>query len=391
MGATIIPIIISSDKTQLTLFRNKTAYPVYLTIGNIPKEIRRKPSWRAQILLAYLPTTRLQHVTSPTSRRRALANLFHACITRILAPLKEAGIHGINMASGDGKVRTCHPLFATFVGDYPEQILVTCLKNGECPTCPISQEDLGSGEVKEPRDLAKILEALDAADSHPTDFAQACLAAGIKPVYHPFWEDLPYTNIYQSITPDILHQLYQGLIKHLISWLTSPLVFGANEINARCQRLPPNHNIRLFSKGIITLTRVSGQEHRDICRILLGLVTDLRLPGGVSTVPLIRTVRAMLDFLYLAQYQVHSTRTLDQLDDALARFHADKDIFITLGVRAHFKLPKLHNAGHYRYLIELFGTLDNYNTQATERLHIDFAKDAYAATNHKDEFLQMTL
>lgn len=45
-GATIIPIIISSDKTQLTVFGNKTAYPVYMTIGNIPKEIRRKPSRR---------------------------------------------------------------------------------------------------------------------------------------------------------------------------------------------------------------------------------------------------------------------------------------------------------------------------------------------------------
>ncbi|KII87233.1 hypothetical protein PLICRDRAFT_30651 [Plicaturopsis crispa FD-325 SS-3] len=43
-GATIIPVIISSDKTQVTMFRNKAAYPVYLTIGNIPKEIRRKPS-----------------------------------------------------------------------------------------------------------------------------------------------------------------------------------------------------------------------------------------------------------------------------------------------------------------------------------------------------------
>ena len=57
-GATIVPILISSDKTQLTLFRNKSAYPLYLTIGNIPKEIRRKPSFRAYVLLAYLPTTR---------------------------------------------------------------------------------------------------------------------------------------------------------------------------------------------------------------------------------------------------------------------------------------------------------------------------------------------
>ncbi|KAG1837532.1 hypothetical protein C8R48DRAFT_622793, partial [Suillus tomentosus] len=39
-GATIILIIISSDKTQVTMFHNKTAYLVYLTIGNIPKDIR---------------------------------------------------------------------------------------------------------------------------------------------------------------------------------------------------------------------------------------------------------------------------------------------------------------------------------------------------------------
>jgi phage gp29-like protein len=33
--------------------------------------------------------------------------------------------------------------------------------------------------------------------------------------------------------------------------------------------------------------------------------------------------------------------------------------------------------------------MDNFNTEYMERLHIEFAKDAYAATNHKDEFVQM--
>ncbi|KZT20199.1 hypothetical protein NEOLEDRAFT_1151496 [Neolentinus lepideus HHB14362 ss-1] len=39
-GTTIIPVLISSDKTQVTLFGNKTAYPIYMTISNLPKEIR---------------------------------------------------------------------------------------------------------------------------------------------------------------------------------------------------------------------------------------------------------------------------------------------------------------------------------------------------------------
>ncbi|THU75135.1 hypothetical protein K435DRAFT_707611, partial [Dendrothele bispora CBS 962.96] len=68
-----------------------------------------------------------------------------------------------------------------------------------------------------------------------------------------------------------------------------------------------------------------------------------------------------------------------------------KQIFVDLGAREHFNLPKLHSLAHYSRAIQLYGTTDNYNTEITERLHIDFTKDAYHATNHKDEYAQMTL
>ncbi|KAG2130637.1 uncharacterized protein EDB93DRAFT_1108366 [Suillus bovinus] len=41
-------------------------------------------------------------------------------------------------------------------------------------------------------------------------------------------------------------------------------------------------------------------------------------------------------------------------------------------------------------MIQLYGTMDNYNSEYTEHLHIDLVKDAYRTTNHKDEFMQMT-
>ncbi len=106
-NATIVPIIISSDKTQLTTFRNKTAYPVYLTLGNLPKNIRRKPSRQGLILLGYLPTTKLDHVTNKSSRRRSLANLFHRCMKYMLSPLEHAGREGVILVSGDGAARLC--------------------------------------------------------------------------------------------------------------------------------------------------------------------------------------------------------------------------------------------------------------------------------------------
>ena len=39
----VAPVILASDKTHLTQFRgDKTAWPVYLTIGNIAKAKRRE-------------------------------------------------------------------------------------------------------------------------------------------------------------------------------------------------------------------------------------------------------------------------------------------------------------------------------------------------------------
>ncbi|KAJ3738205.1 hypothetical protein EV360DRAFT_58335, partial [Lentinula raphanica] len=215
-----------------------------------------------------------------------------------------------------------------------------------------------------------------------------CRNVNLKPVQHPFWETLPYTNIFRSITPDILHQLYQGVMKHLISWLSN--ICGADEMDARVRRLPSNHHIRIFQKGITSLSRVSGTEHKQMCSFILGTIVDIPGLTPLQSNSLLASTRALLDFLYLANYPVHSENSLNALDEALAAFHSHRDVFITLNVRQHFNFPKLHFLQHYARAIRLFGTTDNYNTETTERLHIDFAKDAYRASNHKDEYAQMT-
>ncbi|THH07832.1 hypothetical protein EW146_g9195 [Bondarzewia mesenterica] len=310
-------------------------------ISNIPKEIRRKPSRHAYVLLGYLSATHLEHITNKSARRHALANLFHACVRHILQPLKRYGVDGKIMASADGTFRRCHPIFTCFIGDYPEQCLVTCTKSGGFPTCDVLRDELRELAHCSPCNLDAVLDAVSQVDQPSSVYTRACLQAGIKLIYHPFWEDLPYVNIFQSITSDILHQLYQGVIKHLISWLKS--AFGPSEIDARCLRMPPNHSIHFFSRGISPLSRISGTKHKDICCILLGLVVDLQLPNNLSPHRLIRAVRALLDFTYLAQYPSHSTETLQYMENALHQFHNNKDILVQLGVHENFKILKLHS------------------------------------------------
>ncbi|PPR01107.1 hypothetical protein CVT24_000403 [Panaeolus cyanescens] len=386
---TVVPVIISSDKTQLTLFRGQQCYPVYITIGNLPKHIRRKPSRQSQMLLAYLPTTKLEHVTNKASRRRSLSNLFHHCMRHITKPLERAGKNGLLLISGDGKARRCYPILAAYVGDYPEQCLVTLVKNGQCPVCPTPRNEIGDpSQTKRPRSSKRVIRALESARKGPRIFARSCKRQGIKPVQSVFWKSLPYVNIYKSITPDILHQLYQGVFKHLVSWIRE--LVGDEEIDARCRRLPPNHHIRLFMKGLSHLSRVTGMEHDQISKFLLALVADIQLPNRTSSSRLVQCVRALLDFMELARYPIHTDDTLAELADALDDFHKFKVIFSDFDIREDFNIPKIHFMSHYIELIRRFGAPDNFNTEYTERLHIDLAKDAYAATNKKDEYPQMT-
>ena len=118
--------------------------------------------------------------------------------------------------------------------------------------------------------LQAVLDALPLVDSDPRLFWQACNNLCIKPIFHPFFKQLPYVNIFQAITPDILHQLLQGILRHLLSWLV--LAYGTNEINAHCEHLILNHHICIFSSGISSLSRVTGKEYGLIGHIILGII-----------------------------------------------------------------------------------------------------------------------
>ncbi|KAJ7440393.1 hypothetical protein B0H11DRAFT_1694814, partial [Mycena galericulata] len=60
VGAALSPVIIATDKTQLTQFsRGKSTYPVYLTLGNIPKVLCRKPSQNVYVHMGYLSVDKI--------------------------------------------------------------------------------------------------------------------------------------------------------------------------------------------------------------------------------------------------------------------------------------------------------------------------------------------
>ena len=106
MGASLAPVIIATDKTQLTQFSGgKLAYPVYLTLGNIPRSIRRKPSQHACILIAYLSVSKEVGKDLTKKQKSArIQQLFHDSMRLVLQPLIQAGKDGMEVTGGDGRV-----------------------------------------------------------------------------------------------------------------------------------------------------------------------------------------------------------------------------------------------------------------------------------------------
>ncbi|KAG1775840.1 hypothetical protein EV702DRAFT_972335, partial [Suillus placidus] len=380
-GATIAPIILSSDKTCLLQFRgDKSAWPVYMSIGNIAKTKRRQASARATVLIGYLPAVKLDCFSSD-ARSLAGYRLFHHCMA-LLHPLIAAGQNGVEMVCADSLVRHVYPILAAYVTDFPEQCLLACCKENRCPKCLVAADEQGNGfesVMRNPESTKEILERRKNGQ-HPPEFEENCLHA----VYKPFWADLPHANIFLAFTPDLLHQLHKGVFKdHLVKWCID--IVREEEMDARFKAIPDYPGLRHFKKGISTVKQWTGSEHKEMQRVFVGLLSGA-VPSCVLAV-----ARSILDFSYYARLQIHTTETLDALQTALGVFHANKDVLTELAIREHFNIPKLHQLTHYVQSIMLFGAADGFNTELPERLHIDFAKDAYRASNKRDYEEQMAL
>ena len=327
---------------------------------------------------------------SDQEHRSRVQRVFHKSMRVVLEPLISAGTEGIDMVGSNGDMRKVFPILCSYIADYPEQCLVTCTKYGTCPKCQAKAKDLQEptpGEHRTPSwTKSIILEAkrkMSESNNNAKVFHNHCMDHEVSgSVYEPFWAKFPLCNIHQAIMPDVLHQLYQGVFKHIISWVQ--IVMTPAQLDQRIRMLPEAYGLHRFKNGFSALSQISGPERKQMAKILLGCLIGSIPKEGILA------ITAILDFIYIAQYSAHDDTTLGYLQDALDDFQRNRGYFIVVKIRKDFNIPKFHSLLHYVESIKMFGTTNNYNTEMFERLHIDFAKEAWRATNHRDEFPQMT-
>ncbi|EIW83868.1 hypothetical protein CONPUDRAFT_119271 [Coniophora puteana RWD-64-598 SS2] len=385
-GSTFVPVILGSDKTTVSVATGLTEYyPLYLSIGNVHNNTRRARR-NAVVLIGFLaiPKTTKAFSADPNFRKFR-RQLFHASLAAILQSLKPYMTKPEVVRFGDGYHRRVLYGLGPYIADYPEQVLLAGIVQGWCSRCLAFPDDLDT-------------ECMQRSRHHNETLVQELPPGVLWDEYGliadvvPFTNDFPRADIHDLIAPDILHQLIKGTFKdHLVDWIEQYLekTHGKSraaqildDIDRRISVAAPFAGLRRFPQGR-GFKQWTGDDSKALMKVYLPAIENHVPPD------MVRAFRAFLEFCYYVRRNVITENDFKAMDDALARFHRYRKIFVTSGVSMTLSLPRQHSLVHYRYLIQRFGAPNGLCSSITESKHIAAVKEPWRRSSRFNALGQM--
>jgi hypothetical protein len=367
-GATVVPVIVSSDETMLTDHSgDQKAWPMYLSIGNIESTVRSRPNMLAQILVALLPVppkfsrgSSAKHQEESRLNQNFLAAVTKAILQPLLAFQRTTELEdGALWPCADGHLRRCWPILSSWLADHMEYANLMGVKYNACPKCYLPVEQFGSlidpDELDNYRRTAAIFQPKYASycnlskandcDDEPDDidnddresrreledwFAAHCA----RPVACVLWS-LPHSDAYDLHRPDILHNIYLGMYQHVMRWIDGFLEeYGRMEdFEAIWRAIPAYPEFRHPRRGYSQVSQWSGKEMRNFGRILYpALAAALHSPRASQRKvfsQVLACVRGLAYWCLVVQYPTQTTETINYLHDYLQEFHDNKNVFLS--------------------------------------------------------------
>lgn len=388
-GATLLGIVLSSDKTNISAMTGgRVAHPLLMSLANLLMDFRMKGTNHAFLLLALLPVPKFIHKDSKT--RGVLENrMVHECLDFILTPLKKAAQFGIMMSDPLGSLRYVFTPLASYIVDVAEAVVLAGVGGKTSHVTMASHKQFGDPFRHEPRTASTTLAQLHALEAkvdpwHLKTYIKEAKKFRLNGVHRPFWRDWPLSEPSKFLTPEPLHHWHKMFWDHDAKWCIRALK-GA-EIDYRFSILHPHTGFRRFCEGVSKLKQVTGREHRDIQRYLVAVIAD-----AVSKDFLI-AVRSLMDFRYLAQAPEISEQDCVSIDNALQGFHDHKSSIISAGARTgkgkkkkkvinNWYIPKLELMQSVSSSIRESGVAIQWTADTTERCHVTEIKVPSRSSN----------
>ncbi|KIM80298.1 hypothetical protein PILCRDRAFT_9821 [Piloderma croceum F 1598] len=373
-GAMFVPVVAGSDKTTVSVATGHQEYhPVYMSPGNLTN-IARRAHGNALLPVAFLPI--------PKTSKKHRSTMYHASLARIFEPLRAGMTTPEVVKCPDGHFRRAIYGLGPYIADYPEQVWLAGIVQGWCPKCDAHPKNLDAAGARR-RTRAKTDFLISSWDPGTlwTDF-------GIRADIVPFTHCFPRADIYDLLSPDLLHQVIKGTFKdHIVMWVNQYLMEEHGEADYfRICAVPAYPGLRRFPDGR-DFTQWTGDDSKALMKVYLAAIT-----GHVPS-EMVKCLSAFLDFCYIARRNTITTDDLDELEDALTRFHIHREVFVgTAGVNGDYiSLPRQHALLHYLRSIRLFASPNGLCSSITESKHIKAVKEPWRRSSRFEALVQMLL
>ncbi|EPS96469.1 hypothetical protein FOMPIDRAFT_1130371 [Fomitopsis schrenkii] len=389
-GAMFVPVILGSDKTTVSVATGQNEYyPLYVSIGNVHNGVRRAHR-NAVHVLAFLAIAKCDKKHKDTEAFRLFKRqLYHTSVSKIPQPLRTVMENPEVVRCPDSHFRRAIYGIGPNLLDYPEQALAAGIVEGWCPVCLGHHNHLDC-RLAAGRRSEELREALVGALDKKTLWDEYGIVASII----PYTNNFPRADIHELLSGDLLHQIIKPFKDHVVDWITEwiTLEYGEagasivmSEIDRRLAVVPPFTGLRRFRQGR-NFKQWTGDDSKALMKIYLAAIKGL-VPG-----PLVRMVRAYLEYTYLIRHPIQDEDTLARSQAALAEYHEHREFLRTSGVRPEgFSIPRQHSHSHTARHTWNFAALHGLCTSITENKHIKAVKEPWRRSNHYEALGQMLL
>jgi len=135
--------------------------------------------------------------------------------------------------------------------------------------------------------------------------------------------------------PDLFHNIYLVLFKHMMEWMEGFLKKHKREqaFDDAWKEIPPYPGFSVPKKAYCEITQWQGKEMRNLsCCISALLASALQNPDSSLSQDFkraLKCVSALVDFTLMAQYRSHTPDTLSYMESYLQTFHQTRTFFLS--------------------------------------------------------------
>ncbi|KAJ7600215.1 hypothetical protein C8J56DRAFT_999638 [Mycena floridula] len=397
-GAMYCPVISGSDKPTVSVATGHVEYhPLYLSIGNPHNNVRRAHRGAVAIGAFFAIPKADRKYDKDTDFRVFKKKLFHMSMSAIFQPLKESMTTLTVLRCPDGHYRRVIFDLGPFIADYPEQVLMAGIVQNWCARCPAPFDDLDGPFSSDTRSWDHVETMKQNFDSKTLwdDYGiddDIIFSFSLNNLY-PFTAGFPRADIYELLSPDLLHQLIKGTFKdHLVAWVEDYLIIEhgqkeaeriMDDIDHRIAAVPSFAGLRRFPNGR-RFKQWTGDDSKALMKVYLPALVGY-LPSGI-----LKTFSSFLDFYYTVRKPHFNEDDLAAVQETITEFHTHREIFRVAGVRpTRFSLPRQHSITHYPNFIPEFGAPTGLCSSITESRHITAVKKPWRRSNRFEALGQM--